>query len=285
MGRHVIEDLRQRVVRPSRRGRHSRHAIGSLREQLDERCWPGAEVAMTARHHGGVTSSVWLKRDHELVPGSEIFRSERRFNLEAYTASHGQLLLRSNPVDEEYETTIDLLFKPVEALKARDGFDGLVISCASDEEASEVVASIPGFQLRHDDRVFILRSQGRSDYVVSMAVGWHEGILPRMQAGFFNTADAYLPRWPTEALFGVNAGFNVASVDDLVAALRSDDDQPARRERFRQVFVVMTDVGTPAEPKTSGSGVFLTRADAEEAHALLEPQVTRCWIETLPIVI
>lgn len=236
-------------------------------------------------HHGHVTSNAWLRQDHELVPGTEIFHSDRRFNLEAYSASHGQLLLRSNPVDGEYETTIDLLFKPVEALKMCEGYEGLVIKCAGPEEAGTILATLPGIQLGRSERVFILQSQDRSDYVISMAVGWREGILPRIQGSLFNSADAYLPRWPTGALFGVNPGFNVASVQDLVDALRSDDHRPLRRERFRYVFVLMTDVGTAAGPKISGAGAFLTEADAEEAHALLAPKVTHCWIETLPIVI
>ncbi|PZV92730.1 hypothetical protein SAMN05443287_108131 [Micromonospora phaseoli] len=230
-----------------------------------------------------MTSRAWLRQDRELVPGTEIFRSERQFAMEAYSASHRQLLLRSNPVDDEHETTIDLLFKPVEAIKIRDGFAGLVIRCATVSEAAQIMTALPRVSPDRGDRVFMLESQGRSDYVISMAFGWHEGILPRVQGSFFHTADAYLPRWPTGPLFGLNAGFNAAAAQDLVHALNSDDHRPLRRDRFRYVFVLMTDVDSEDRPKISGAGVFLTRADAEQAQSLLAAKVARCWIETLPV--
>ncbi|MFG1839566.1 hypothetical protein ACGFH8_14135 [Micromonospora sp. NPDC049175] len=228
-------------------------------------------------------ASAWLKQDHELVPGAEIFRSDRRFAMEAYSASHGQLLLRSNPVDDEHETTIDLLFKPLAAIKIRDRFAGLVIRCAAVEEAHLILMSIPDVRADHGYRVFVLESEGRSDYVVSMAVGWEEGILSRVQGSFFNSADAYLRRWPTDPLDGLNAGFNAASVQDLVDALNPEHDPQTRRDRFRYVFVLMADVGQDERPKISGAGVFLTEADAEEAQALLAPKVASCWIEMLPV--
>jgi hypothetical protein len=233
-----------------------------------------------------MASDRWLTQDHELKPGAVIFRSNRRFSMEAYSASHGQLLLRSNPADDEIDTTtIDLLFKPVQAIKIRDGYAGLVVRCATTPEASAILASTPGAQADRGERVFMLDSQGRSDYVVSMAFGWHEGILPRVQGSFFNIADAYLPRWPTGALYGLNAGFNVASVQDLVAALGSNHDQPTGPSRYRYVFVVMVNVGHEERPRVSGSGVFLTQQDAEAAQAILSPKVKSCWIEMLPIVV
>ncbi|MFC4147908.1 hypothetical protein ACFO0M_16745 [Micromonospora mangrovi] len=232
-----------------------------------------------------MTGSSWLRQDHELRPGTAVFRSDRRFALEAYSATHGQLLLRSNP-GREHETTIDLLFKPAEAVKIREGYRGLVVRCATVAEASRIMAALPGIRADLGYRVFLLESEGRSDYVVSMAFGWHEDVLSRVQGSFFHTADAYLPRWPTAPLSGVNPGFNAASVEDLIASLHPDHhQQQARRDRFRDVFVLMTDVGLAHRPEISGIGVFLTRADAEEAKALLAPKVASCWIETLPIAI
>lgn len=229
---------------------------------------------------------AWFNKDRDLAPGKELFRSDRWFQMSAYTASHGQLLLRSTTGPDrdglEHETTIDLLFKPIEAVKIRDNYTGLVIRCATLEEAGQIKASLPGIDF-DDYRVFILESQGQSDYIISMAVGWHEGVLRPTQRSFFNNADAFMPTWPTEPLFGVSAGFNIASAQDLIEALRTDDDQQGRRERFRLVFVLMTKVDTPSGPTISGSGVFLTLKDAEDAQALLAPKVTECWIETLPI--
>jgi hypothetical protein len=110
-----------------------------------------------------------------------VFRSDRRFSMEAYSASHSQLLLRSNPVEEDDDTTIDLLFKPVEAVKIRDGYAGLVVRCATSLETNAIIVATPGVRADRGDRVFMLESQDRSDYVISMAFGWREGILSRVQ--------------------------------------------------------------------------------------------------------
>ncbi|HZC27607.1 MAG TPA: hypothetical protein VE287_11335, partial [Actinopolymorphaceae bacterium] len=215
-------------------------------------------------------SNDWLDTDDRLAPGTEIFRSDRRFVLWAYSVSHGQLLLRS--VDQRHETTIDLLFKPIKAVRLRDGYDGLVIRCATAEEAEEAERAGEPAAGR---RVFLLETQGRTDHVIGMAVGWHEGVLDRTQHSFFNSADAYEPRWPTQPLDGVGAGFNIASGRDLIAALGADESDRPRRETYRMVYVVMTGRRLGSE---SGTGVFLSRADAEEACARIAPRVADCWI-------
>ncbi|MEV4757292.1 hypothetical protein AB0J86_19550 [Micromonospora sp. NPDC049559] len=236
-----------------------------------------------------MTAQAWLNRDHEFPPGRERFRSDRRFQIWAYSASHGQLLLRSTPLygDEDRpdpETTIDVLFKPIEAIKLRDSFTGLVIRCAEPEEADQVKASLPGvrWEGRH---VFMLQSpdQGQSDYVVSMAVGWREGMLPRMQQSFFSSDIVPGDRWTPNPLHGVGAGLNMASARDLLDALRADDHPPRRRERHRYVYVLMTRYSRAERTEVSGAGVFLTEADAEEARALFARKVDDCWIETLPV--
>lgn len=207
--------------------------------------------------------NAWLDTDDRLTPGTEIFRSDRRFVLWAY--ADGRLLLRSTG-----ETTMDLVFQPVEALKIRDGLDGLVIRCATEREAERIGGR----------RVFLLETQGRTDHVVGRAVGWHEGVLEPTRHSFFDADDAYA--WPTQALGGTGAGFNIASGRDLVAALGEDDGGRPRRETYRMVYVVMTG---PRLGSESGTGVFLSRADAEEACARIAPRVPDCWIETLPIAI
>jgi hypothetical protein len=210
-----------------------------------------------------VISNAWLDTDDRLTPGTEIFRSDRRFVLWAY--ADGRLLLRSTG-----ETTIDLVFQPVEALKIRDGLDGLVIRCATEGEAERIGGR----------RVFLLETEGRTDHVVGQAVGWHEGVLEPTRHSFFDADDAYV--WPTQALGGAGTGFNIASGRDLVAALGEDDGGRPRRETYRMVYVVMTG---PRLGSESGTGVFLSRADAEEACARIAPRVPDCWIETLPIAI
>jgi len=208
-------------------------------------------------------SNDWLETDDRLAPGTEIFRSDRRFVLWAY--ADGRLLLRSTG-----ETTIDLMFEGVEAIKVRDGLDGLTISCATAAEADRIGGG----------RVFLLATQGRTDHVVGRAVGWHEGVLEPTRHSFFDTADAY--EWPVRPLGGTGAGFNIASGQDLIAALGAGEGDRPRRETYRMVYVVMTG---PRLGSESGTGVFLSRADAEEACARIAPRVPDCWIETLPIAI
>jgi hypothetical protein len=91
------------------------------------------------RNSSFVIANAWLDTDLQLAPGSEIFRSERRFALWAYSAGHRRLLLRGT-ADGAHETTIDLLFEPVGAIKLQDGYDGLVIRCADAEEDCALIA-------------------------------------------------------------------------------------------------------------------------------------------------
>lgn len=231
--------------------------------------------------------NAWLNTDDELAPGAEILRSERRFRPWAYSVSHGQLLLRSS-AGHDHETTIDLLFTPVEAIKIRDGYDGLVVRRATAEEAARL-GDPPG------PRLFLLESRdatGRlttdyltTDYVTAGAVGWREGVLDRTRHSFFNSADAYEPQWPTRPLGGADGGFNIASAADLIEALGAGDDVRPHRDRYRMVYVLMTGRRQRGDDDPAGTGVFLSRADAEEACAAIATQVADCWIETLPIAI
>ncbi len=69
-----------------------------------------------------MNDGTWLYRDHEMQPGAELFRSDRRFWMEAYSAGHSQLLLRSvdgnDGLGRNHETTVEILFKPVDALSS-----------------------------------------------------------------------------------------------------------------------------------------------------------------------
>ncbi|WP_219516739.1 hypothetical protein [Nonomuraea ceibae] len=235
-----------------------------------------------------MTIRAWLNKDHQLPPGEEIFRSERRFALWAYSVSHGQTLFRSTPgSDGLAETTVEVLFKPVTAMKIRAFYQGLLIRTAPAEEAERVKAGCPSVEFGREDRVFLLESSGETDYVISMAVGWHEGVLAPTRRSFFTDVFAGETRWPATPLPGVDAGFGVASAVELIAALRGggDGQERARRERYRHVHVVMTREEYRDGPYISGSGVFLTLEDAEEAKAALAPHVADCWIETLPVAV
>ncbi|MER6366620.1 hypothetical protein [Kitasatospora sp. NPDC001527] len=234
-----------------------------------------------------VTNSAWLRSDH-LVPGKEVFRSERRFHLLAYTASHSQLLLRSVAGPDEPgepETTIDVLFKPVGAVRIRTGYRGLAVRYATAAESRRVRADHSAADLDEDDRVFVLESQGECDYVVAMAFGWREGVLERTFQSLFVDVRPDRPIWPTAPLDGVDAGLTLAPARELLGALAAGQDALVRRERHRRVHVVMTRVLRHDGPHVSGAGVFLTAADAEQARAVIAAKDIECWIEELPIAV
>ncbi|MFD5780522.1 hypothetical protein [Streptomyces sp. NPDC126933] len=114
-------------------------------------------------------TDAWLNQDDHFAPGRVLFRSDRAFKVWAYSLSHSQLLLRSAPVDGG--PRIDVLFKPVEAIRTGMVYDGLVIRCATDEERARIVADT-GKSGRNKRVHFLETSDGRTDYVISGAVGW-----------------------------------------------------------------------------------------------------------------
>ncbi|MFD7033124.1 hypothetical protein ACFWAR_34380 [Streptomyces sp. NPDC059917] len=236
-----------------------------------------------------MTDSTWLNRDHHFAPGKELFRSERNFHLLAFTASHSQLLMRSSgrPDDPgEPETTIDLLFKPVCAVKISTGYRGLAVRCATGTETERVKAEHAGMRFGREDRVFVLESEGDRDYVAAMAVGWTEGVLQRTQQSFFNTFYPGRPfAWPTQPLAGVDPGLDIASARELVEALAARENTTIRRERHRHICVLMTRETRPEGPEVTAAGAFLTRADAEEARAVITAKSVDCWIEEVPIAV
>ncbi|WP_327243456.1 hypothetical protein [Streptomyces sp. NBC_01320] len=236
-----------------------------------------------------MTDSTWLnRRNHQLIPGKEVFRSERRFHLLAYSNSHGRLLMRSIGQPDtpgEPETTIDLLFKPAIVVKIRDDYRGLAIRCATAAESAQVKADYTSVSFGEEDHVFVLESQGESDYVVAMAVGWTEGILDLTRQSFFNDFHPASAIWPYQPLDGPDAGLNIASAQELIDALLAEENATIRRELHRYVYVVMMRVIRSDGPDVKGAGVFLTRAEAEEAQAVITAKSVECWIAELPIAV
>ncbi|MDW5327135.1 hypothetical protein [Plantactinospora sp. KLBMP9567] len=117
----------------------------------------------------------WLTQDQQFAPGRELFRCSRQFAVWAYTVSHSQLLLRARTTgtDGGRQTRIDVLFKPVEAVKTRMEYrDGLVIRCATTDERDRILADagLAGTNFR----VFVLPTSDGIDHVVVMGVGWCE---------------------------------------------------------------------------------------------------------------
>ena len=236
-------------------------------------------------------TEAWLNTDHQLVPGTELFRSDRCFVPWAYTASHGQLLLRSTSGEDwlrrRHETTVDVLFKPVTAMKLRSQYTGLTLGSATAEEGDHIRSSNPGVRFRDDDRFFVLRdNEGCGDHVVCLGVGWKEGVLDGQPSFFAGQDEPALPRWSRRPLFGVDAGLsgNVATEREFVEALMADDTTTVDREKYRIVYVLMIrlDLGI-GEPRVAAVGVFLTREEAEHERVRLEPKVDGSWIDEVPI--
>jgi hypothetical protein len=117
---------------------------------------------------------TWLNTADQFVPGAELFRSNRNFTVWAYTISHSQLLLRSRTAYHggERQTRIDIVFKPVEAMKLRMEYHGLVVRCAMQGEIDRIHAEHGG--IGHKARCLILETGEDQDYVVTYAVGWME---------------------------------------------------------------------------------------------------------------
>jgi hypothetical protein len=118
----------------------------------------------------------WLNSADRFVPGAELFRSDRAFAVWAYTISHSQLLLRARTTrrDGSSQSRIDIVFKPVQAMKLRVEYDGLVIRCATQAEVERIYAENTGID--SDARCLILQTAEDQDYVVTYAVGWEEDL-------------------------------------------------------------------------------------------------------------
>lgn len=117
-------------------------------------------------------SRSWLKNDDHFAAGKELFRSERRFLVWAYALSHSQLLLRAEQSPAGHrQPRIDILFKPVDAMKTRMDYDGLTLRCATAEEYERILRETGSADY---NRVFIIESGATLDYVVARAVGWQE---------------------------------------------------------------------------------------------------------------
>ncbi|WP_350281342.1 hypothetical protein [Kribbella sp. HUAS MG21] len=130
----------------------------------------------------------WLNRDDQFLPGQVLFSSDRQFEVWVYTVSHSQLLLRAR-ADDEHTTTLDVLFKPVDAVRLRMSYDGLTVRCADQTERTEVLLEQqipePGQGVR------VLKLDG--GYVVCGALGWLEddrdGRAPSDLASFAPATD------------------------------------------------------------------------------------------------
>jgi hypothetical protein len=239
---------------------------------------------------GMTMMSDWLNTGSRLVPGTEIFRAERTFQLWAHTVSHSQTLLRStlgrDRRGRDYGTRLDVLFKPVEAMKIRNAYDDLVIRVATTDETSDIRSQAPGVTFHRDTRVFLLESAGEADYVIASAVGWHEDTLDFGEPSHFTVHDPDTPAWARTPLGCIDGGLggNVATAGQLINALLEAGPEPVNRELYRYIYVLMVRLDTGiSDPRIFPGGAFLSKAEAEDAQGRLTPKADQCWIESVPI--
>lgn len=105
-----------------------------------------------------------------LVPYT--FESQRSFRLWRAVVGHHQLLLRSTRTETE-RTRIDVLFKPVRAVKLRTHMNGLRIREADEKEAGRI-ARDAGEDRIGASVVFVIESGAFQGYVVASVMATAE---------------------------------------------------------------------------------------------------------------
>ena len=184
-----------------------------------------------------MASDKWYNEDTMPAPGTELFRSTRRFQLWHQTVSHRQLLFRATPGSRD--TRIDLLFKPVKVMQLHTVYDGLVVRLAEQN----------GREYR-----FELESGDIRDFVTAYAFGWHEDNgKDNEPSGFDESFAPHLrPERPKVAV----------PLDDLVAALQAGEKRSSEPDKYRYVHVIMLRLSSGG---AGAIGAYLSRGEAEEA--------------------
>lgn len=118
----------------------------------------------------------------------EIVRSERRFELWLYTASHSQLLIRSK-YDPASTERIEVLFTGVEWMALPSDLSGLVVTELSATSGSALLAEMAA-PITHpqysDGRVYLLQAEGSRGTVVAAAAFVNRDHLPLGEpSGFY----------------------------------------------------------------------------------------------------
>lgn len=218
-----------------------------------------------------------------------LFSFDRPFLVEAYSASHSQLLLLSLAGDDGLPgpaTRVDVLFKPVRALRLLTRYDRLTVRCADADETAAVLGEHPGLTLDHDDRVFLVNDGG--GHVIAMAAGFHEDERPNNAPSRFTEgwAEPGGPPWARQRLSGIDRGleYEHASTEELANALNDDPVPLAARGRVGTLFVVM--LSWPDSGRDIPVGAFVTRQEAEEfvaSEAVRAP--AERWIEPVRVAV
>jgi hypothetical protein len=233
--------------------------------------------------------------NHQLKPGSVLFEWDRAFTLWGYTGSHSVLLFRSVR-DGDDGTRIDLVFKPVDAMRIQTRYRALTVRVAPEDRAAEVLAGIAG--ATRDDRVLeLLGPDGDAGYVVCLATGCHEDNGEYWEPSPFamDLTDGRTTLWRARVLGGGPDGemtATYASVAEVVAAADADPPPRPTGRKGRYLFVAMArNIHADGdESRATAMAAFLTRDEAErhlEEHG--GPSENRSgfrterWVDSVPL--
>jgi hypothetical protein len=93
------------------------------------------------------------------------FKSDRKFSIFSYEASHGLLLLRSGKTNEHH-TRIDVLVRDVRAMEIRSWFEGFEI-VEEDREYLREFRSNPIEMIEPGNKVYALRGTWWRGFIVA----------------------------------------------------------------------------------------------------------------------
>ncbi|MFJ5552946.1 hypothetical protein [Streptomyces sp. NPDC093225] len=101
-----------------------------------------------------------------------LYESDRKFEVWSFSASHRQLILRSNPDRiARTVTRVEIYFGHVEFMSTRSTYRGIAIAEAGPEEALSVAKRVPA-DLKSDG-IYLLEGDLLS-FVISAKPAWRE---------------------------------------------------------------------------------------------------------------
>jgi hypothetical protein len=129
-----------------------------------------------------------------MAESAPYLRPTRYFQTAAFTVSHGQLILRSDPSYlDAAKTRAEVYFGNVQFLVVATAFEGLHLRRAGAAETARL-REIYGDDVRDWERVFLLNERG-SQFIVSSTPTWREGVRAIDDPSFF-TFDVPWPQRP-----------------------------------------------------------------------------------------
>jgi hypothetical protein len=115
-----------------------------------------------------------------------LLNSNRTFQLWSARAGHGLLLLRSNKSGAD-DTRIDVLFKPVAALKLRTSLNGLLVREAGLEERAAIEREVGSSG--DVEGAFVIESGDFTGYLVASVFASHEDHGDYNSPSYFDGVD------------------------------------------------------------------------------------------------